>query len=93
MNLGKGTMPSNGKLFSDYSPEEWERLRKSIVNPSAGYWIAIIVLAALLLLAGLFRLGTEGFTYEAILFTGAGIVLLLLLATNIFYRLSRSRRK
>lgn len=86
-------MPGKGKLLSDYTPEEWERLRQSLVRPSLGYWITIIALSFILLLGGFFRLTTDGFTYEAILFTGAGIILLLLLAINIVYRLGRLRKK
>lgn len=86
-------MPSNGKLLSDYTPEEWKRLRQSVISPSLGYWITVIALSFLLLLGGFFRLATDGFTYEAILFTGAGIISFLLLTINILYRLSKWRKK
>ena len=86
-------MPSNGRLLSDYTNEEWERLRKSFIKPSCGYWLTIAVISSLLLLSGFNRLSTEGYTFESITLTGAGIVLVILLATNIIYRISRRIKK
>jgi len=86
-------MPSKGKLLSDYTNEEWGRLRQFLIKPSLEYWITIAALSFLLLLSGLSRLVSEGFTFESILLTSGGIILVILLVTNIVYRISRKRKK
>jgi hypothetical protein len=53
----------------------------------------MILLTFLLLLSGFNRLTSEGYTFESVLLSGAGIILTVLLAANIVWRIINQRKQ
>jgi hypothetical protein len=86
-------MPTNGKLLSDYSTQEWRRFRQSLLKPDLVYWFTIISIAFFLLLSGFGRIPAEGYSLEAIFRIGGGLLLVVLLTAYMIRKINRRTRK
>ncbi len=82
-------MPTRGKLLSDYTDQEWERSRQRLLKPDLVYWITLISIAFLLLLSGIGRISTEGYSINVILRLGGGTILVILLTAYVIQKIRR----